>query len=212
MTTLDRRQETSPGPTLRGMASAVLFLAFFSTLWALVGIAGLRGLDGNALLIVAILIGLALLVAGISLNRAARRLPQRAAGAAAQERQRKNKWFLLIFVTELLLILIAHVLLSLVNRLDLFIPATLLIVGIHFFPLAALFRVKIYYPAGALLCALVIVTLLVVPQRLKLDGLQIAAWQVVPGLSAAIILWASGLIQWLNGRRQLDRKRRETRR
>jgi hypothetical protein len=78
----------------------------------------------------------------------------------------------------------------------LYIPAALFIVGAHFFPLAALFRIKIYYLAGVLLCALVIVTLLAAPQRLKLDGLQIAAWQAVLGLTAAIVLWASGLIQF----------------
>jgi hypothetical protein len=203
MTTIDRPQESSAGPTLRGLASAVLFLAFFSTLWVVVGIGGLNGLDETGLALLTVLIELALFVAGGSLSRTARRLPQLAAGAVAGQQRCKNRWFLIIFGAELLLILIAHVVLSLINRLDLFIPATMFIVGVHFFPLAALFRVKIYYPAGALLCVLVIATLLAVPQRLKIDGFQIAAWHAVLGLLGAIILWASGLIQWLKGKRLL---------
>jgi hypothetical protein len=206
MTTMDRNPGTSPEPRLRGFASAVLFLAFFSTLWALVGIGGMHGLDEIPLLMVTILVGLALFVAGASLRRLARRLPPRAANTKAGGRQSKNRWFIIIFGSELLLILVAHAILSLVNRLNLFIPVAMFIVGVHFFPLAALFRIKIYYLAGALLCALVIVTLLAVPQRLNLDGLQIAAWQAVLGLSAAIVLWASGLLQWLNGRRLLARR------
>ena len=206
MTTMNRHPETGSEPRVRGVASAVFFLALFSTLWAFVGIGGLHGLYETRLTVVTILIGLALIVGGISLNRSARRLPQRADRLVPQGRQRMNKWFFVIFAIELLSIVIAHVLLSLVNRLDLFLPVTMFIVGVHFFPMAALFRIKIYNIAGALLCAVVIITFFVVPQSLRLDGFQIAAWQVVLGFCAAIILWACGFFQWLNGKRLLVRK------
>ena len=200
---MERRSNTSPELRLRGVASAVLFLTFFSTLWALVGIGGMQGLYETPLFIVTVLIGLALLVAGVSLRRIARHLPRRAPGVDNSERQGNNKWFTIIFGTELILILASHAILSLVNRLDLFIPASVFIVGIHFFPLAALFRVRIYYLVGALLCVLAIVSVLAVPQYLKLDGHQIASRQVILGLWSAFILWVSGFLQFLTGKRLL---------
>ncbi len=199
MSMSDQRQETTSVPRVKGFSSAVLFLSFFSTVWALVGIGGLNAINKTGLVIVIFLIGIALFLVGFSLSRAARRLPQRAAG----QRQGKTRWFIIVFGAELLLILIAHIILSLVNRLDLFIPATMVIVGVHFFPLATLFRVKVYHLVGALFLVLVIITLLAVPQRLRLDGFQIAAWQAVLGLFAAIILWSTGLVLWFKGRRLL---------
>ena len=138
MSMSDQRQETTSVPRVKGFSSAVLFLSFFSTVWALVGIGGLNAINKTGLVIVIFLIGIALFLVGSSLSRAARRLPQRAAG----QRQGKTKWFIIVFGAELLLILIAHIILSLVNRLDLFIPATMVIVGVHFFPLAKLLSGK----------------------------------------------------------------------
>jgi hypothetical protein len=78
-----------------------------------------------------------------------------------------------------------------------------LIVGVHFFPLAALFQVKTHYLVGALLCLLAIITLLVVPESIKLGGQQITAQWVVLGFGAALILWGVGLSLWLLGKRLL---------
>ena len=206
MATMKRQTKISPESRLRGLASAVLFLAFFSTLWALVGIGGMQGLYEPPLFILAVLIGLVLLIAGVSLRRIARHLPRRTTVVDTSGRLGKNKWFIIIFATELLLIVAAHAILSFVNHLDLFIPAAVFIVGVHFFPLATLFRIRIYYLVGTLLCALAIVTVLVIPQRLTLAGHLIDSWQAILGLCAAIILWLSGFLQWLKGKRLLARR------
>jgi hypothetical protein len=78
-----------------------------------------------------------------------------------------------------------------------------LIVGVHFFALAALFRVKIYYLVGAILCLLAIITLFAVPESVNFDGQQITAQWVVLGFGSAIILWGVGLGLWLLGKRLL---------
>ena len=67
---------------MRGVASGVLFMAFFGTLWASIGIGGLQGWGGLWLAIVAVLVGIALLSGGISLLLASRRLPNQVAEAA----------------------------------------------------------------------------------------------------------------------------------
>ena len=69
-----------------------------------------------------------------------------------------------------------------------FIPAAVaFVVGLHFFPLAPLFRVPLYHATGAGLCLVAVVTPIVAAPL----GAQTVAWQVVPGLSVAAILWAT---------------------
>ncbi len=99
-------------------------------------------------------------------------------------------WFGIVFGTEILLIALANILLS-TFQVDRFIPpATALIVGIHFVPLARLFRVPMYYITGALLIMLALVALLL--------GLQIAGpspynWSLFVGVGTTLILWLTVL-------------------
>jgi hypothetical protein len=66
MAFIDRHQELSSGTSVRGIASGVIFLALFGTLWAVLGIEGLKGLDENWLAAGTILVGFTLLGGGIS--------------------------------------------------------------------------------------------------------------------------------------------------
>lgn len=72
-----------------------------------------------------------------------------------------------------------------------FIPAGVaLVVGLHFFPLASLFRVPLYYVTGAALCVVAVST----PIAALSLGASTAVWQVVSGLGAAAILWATSAV------------------
>ena len=59
---------------------------------------------------------------------------------------------------------------------------------------------------GALLCFLAIITLLAVPEQLRLSGMQIQVWWVILGLGGAFILWGVGFANWLLGKRLLAKK------
>jgi hypothetical protein len=203
MSFTDKHPKPIRGGFVRGAASGVIFIAFFSTLWAQIGIMGLQGWGTPWLTIATILVGLALFGGSMSLLLTSRRLQERVARAEAQERRSKNKWFRIIFLTEGVLILIAAFVCNAVNRFDLFLPVMVLIVGVHFFPLAAVFRENIHYLAGALLCLLVTITLLVVPERADVGNLHIVAWEVILGFCSALILWGDGLALWLQGKRLL---------
>ena len=207
MTFLNRNQAPGTKPSVRGVATGVLFLALFGALWAAMGINGLKGWEEPWLLVVVMLFGLALLLAGVSLLRASRRSP--ATKIEIKGGQSRSKWFRIVFATELITIVIAMAICRAVNRFDLFYPVMMLIVGIHFFPLAHLFRVKKYHVAGALLCSLAVVTLLVVPEQFHLSNLQVAAWLVILGFGGAFILWGVGFAHWLQGRRLLAQRKRE---
>ncbi len=200
---MTQTSSTIPGFAVRGVASGVLFMAFFGTLWATIGIGGLQGWGGPWLLILTLLIGLGLLLGGVSLLIASRRLPNTVAQDDAQEGRRIGIWFGIVFASEGILIAVASVICNAINRFDLFFPIMAIIVGLHFLPLASLFEVKPYYLVGTLLCLLAIITLLFVPRKVLLNGQQITAQWVVLGFGAALILWAVGLGLWLLGRRLL---------
>ena len=200
---MDKTSSTVPGFAVRGVASGVIFMAFFGTLWANIGIGGLQGWGGVWFLIVAVLVGIGLLLGGISLLLASRRLSDQIAEADVPRGRRIGLWFVIIFASEGVLIGVASGICNALHRFDLFFPIMALIVGIHFFPLAALFQVKVYYLVGALLCLLAIITFLAVPERVTFGGQQIIAQWIVLGFGAAFILWGVGVGLWLLGRRLL---------
>jgi hypothetical protein len=206
MTIANRNQESNSGPSVQGIARSVLFLVFFGALWASIGINGLNRLEEPWLAIVVMLIGLVLLIAGISLSRASRRIPTQVPTTDTQEGQQRSKWFRIVFAIELIAIMIAYVICSAVNRSDLFYPVMMFIVGVHFFPLASIFRIRRYYGTGALLCFLAVATLLVMPEQLRLSGTQIQVWWVTLGLGGAFILWAVGFANWLMGKKLLTQR------
>ncbi len=197
---------TIPGAAVRGVASGVLFMAFFGTLWANIGLGGLQGWGTPWLTIVTILAGVALLLGGISLFLASRRLSNQVSEADARRWRRMGIWFGVVFATEGILIWIASAICNAINRFDLFFPIMAIIVGVHFFPLAALFQVKAHYVVGALLCLLAIITLLVIPENITLGTQQITAQWVVLGFGAALILWGVGWKLWLDGKRLSEGK------
>jgi len=198
---------TIPAAAVRGVASGVLFMAFLAP-----GGGGTPrgGWGGGASLwpsFVAVLIGITLLSGGIALLVASRRLPNAVVKAETEADARREKrtgiLFGITFGAEGLLIGVASAVCHAINRVDLFFPLMALIVGVHFFPLAALFQVKIYYFVGALLCVLAIFTLLVVPQRVMRGGQAITAQDAMLGFGAALILWGVGVWLWLRGKRML---------
>ena len=69
-------------------------------------------------------------------------------------------------------------------------PAVVIIVGLHFFPLARGIPVPIYYRTGGALVAVGLVALL----------LPAPAAAIVSGMAAALILWGSGIVLVARGR------------
>ncbi|WP_195914020.1 hypothetical protein [Planomicrobium sp. YIM 101495] len=60
-----------------------------------------------------------------------------------------------------------------------------MIVGVHFFPLASLFGVRIYHLTGGLICALALVTWIFIPVRISIDRYEANAYMTVVGLGSA---------------------------
>ncbi|OIK12651.1 hypothetical protein [Bacillus sp. MUM 13] len=199
-------QTIIPGAAVRGTAAGVLFMAFFGTLWAGIGIRGLQGWGFLWFMIVSLLIGVFLLIGGIKLIKKSKMLSNVIMeGNSARHSKKMGIMFGIIFGLEGVFIATASAICSAANHLDLFVPVMALIVGAHFFPLARLFRVRIHYIAGTLLCLLAIVTLLILPVRITIEHHQIEVWWVTLGFGSALILWGTGAALWLTGLRLLKR-------
>lgn len=198
-------QTMIPRAAVRGTAIGVLFMGFFGTMWASIGIGGLQGWGFIWLLILSMSIGIALLIGGLILIRKSRGLSNEMTIEDARHSKRVRMWFSIIFSIEGGMIGAASAICSATNHFDLFFPVMTLIVGAHFFPLAYLFKVRVHYIVGTLLCLLAIVTLLIVPARVTLGHHQIIIWWAFVGFGSALILWGTGVTVWFMGRKLLNK-------
>ncbi len=82
------------------------------------------------------------------------------------EAEKKNdKWFLIVFGVEGFLILLVKNILVNIGRDELFVPCFALIVGLHFIPLASLFKRKFDYYLAGWICAVAIIGLIFSVQK-----------------------------------------------
>jgi len=194
----------SHGSAIRGMASGVFFMAIFGTLWALTGIMGLQGWGVPLLLVVTAAICIALIISGGSLIKASGKIKDPVSETGQRIGKRMKFWFNIIFVTEGVAIAITIAVCNAIRQPELIPLIIAIIVGIHFFPLASLFRVRLYYYTGALLCLLAIITWLLVPQEVTIGGHRIHAYMSVIGIGSALTNWGTALAIWLVGKRLLS--------
>jgi hypothetical protein len=75
------------------------------------------------------------------------------------------------------------------RRPDLIGIVTIAISGAHFFALAVAIQARASYVKGALLGAIVVATLLLVPSEVRLGGRPVVAWLAFPCFAAAVVLW-----------------------
>jgi hypothetical protein len=197
-------QTTIPRAAVRGTASGVIFMAFFGTLWAGIGIRGMQGSEFPVLITLSLLIGVILFISAIALIKNSRQLTNEVIKKDGDRWRKKNRWFGIIFSLEGLFIAIAAFICVATNHLNLFVPVMALIVGAHFFPLAFLFQVPIYYITGTLLCLLATIVMLTFPVKIIISDHQIMAWWVSVGFGSALILWGTGVIVCLRGFRLLS--------
>ena len=167
---------------VRGVASGLLFLALFGTVWAWVGASGMQGWGYPWLRVATAIVGIILLAGGIRLLRASRPLSDETVGSEVERVQPLGRQFRIVLTIEVVAIVAAVAVCNLTGYPDLIVPIVALIVGVHFFPLAALFHVRAYYVTGVLLCLLVIITLLAVPPVVTLGARRILAWWSIVGL------------------------------
>jgi hypothetical protein len=169
--------------SIRGMLIGCAVMFGFGILWIVVGLSGGRFSPGW------VRIGLAaaggVLAAWISLFTIRYlRGHQRAAPAPPPEQamlaRRIGRRFGRINAVQWGAIIAAIIALNVIHRTGFIAPAIAVIVGIHFLPLAALFRQPSYYATGTLGCIIGVIGFLIADDAARLS---------VVGLSFGLLLW-----------------------
>jgi hypothetical protein len=176
---------------LRGRATGVLFLSGFGALWFLLGRAASQRLSLPTAC--ALAAGLVALVAGtVLLRRRSAALP--ASRLDPEEQRQAGRTFGRVNAAQWAAIVLIAVVLGRLH-LDAYTPAAVtVVVGLHFFPLARLFRSPQHHVTGAALVLWGAVCLLLVPR----DVLQSTS-----AFGTGAILWTAAAVTLVRSFRQL---------
>ena len=158
-----------------GLAGASIWLASVGAIFPIVGLIFV----GTSLAWTVVALTVAAVVALVLIDSAVIRdvrrvvvpLPQRTDGDRLMVR--RFNW---VLAGEIAAFCVVNTVLSIVRRYELMVPADVMIVGIHFLPLAWVFRVPRYYPLGIAFCAAVGVTMALVPSGEHFGA--VSAWYV----------------------------------
>jgi hypothetical protein len=174
-------------PFARGAAIGAMILTVFAAVWALSGLMSWPQAPAWTFAIVTLAIG-ALAVYSVARFVATSRLPREQEDAqAARQWLMAVIWLALILAVQMMFIAVATIILGNSDQASLLPVVVTAIVGVHFLPLALVFRIPIYWGTGLLLLACVAGSLLMADQnvRLLLLGLSVA---LVLSISAVVVL------------------------
>jgi hypothetical protein len=134
-----------PASALRGVATGLLMMTFFTGIWAGIAYGGLFMSTFRFVLILFLVFMILFLVNGVRFFRIAKKFPGAVSHEDATEKKRMGKWFGIIFGAEGLAIFLAVNIVIKLGHPDLIIPAIALVVALHFYPMAKIFKRKIDY-------------------------------------------------------------------
>lgn len=162
---------------LRGLAFGVFFMTAFAFVWSALAAYFLRRMGWQTWLVISIITVALCFGAERQLERAGQlhqRPPEPSSVAVGRQ-------FRAVLIAENTAVLLAILVLAKMGRRDLIVSAIALIVGIHFFPLARIFGMRLYYASGA-----------------AIVGASLLAMRIrVPNLRQGITCAACGLVLWM---------------
>ncbi|MFC7830893.1 hypothetical protein [Streptomyces sp. NPDC057375] len=168
---------------LRGRATGGGILGFFALGWTGWGISALPRAAGLTFLAVGVLASAAV---GVLAVRCARRATGAPAADDPARRRAIGRRYGLIVAAEWIGLAAAAWAIDGTGHPQLIPVAITLGVGIHFFPLAALFHIRAYHLTGAALCLIALATGIAAP----LAGVFVL-WTLLPGFGSALTLYAT---------------------
>jgi hypothetical protein len=180
----------SEAGTLHGRGIGVMFLAFFGTWWMVAGLNGILGIKPALLVAV---VGVALFAAGWRQSQREEREPDAGDAAQATVDAQRAKVFRNVNIAQWSGIVCLLGVLNLTHRVEWIMPGIMVIVGLHFFPLAKLFHNKSHYLTGTALVVLAASYPFVMAQGPS---------SAVGPIGAALILWLSAATTLLHAARR----------
>ena len=180
---------TVPIPTtFRGPGIRMMFLGFFGTWWTL---AGCQGLYGASIPVVtaAAIVGLSIFCVGLYLSLTSVQRPQEEQPEALQRAQART--FRNINIVQWVAVAALIVTLNVLGHGEWLYPGIMIIVGLHFLPLARLFPAS---KVNNFITGLALVAVALIYPFVAVGGPQ-NPWGP---LAAGLILWTSALITFAN--------------
>ncbi|WP_458072145.1 hypothetical protein [Rhodanobacter sp. BL-MT-08] len=181
-------------PALRSRGLGMIACACFGAFWAGTAVATAAVSYAAAYFFVIALISTWLLIAAVRLLRRSRHMT--ALSDTVAPAQRRTRWlFFAIFAAEIIALNVVANLLVSHHRISYLMPAIAVIVGLHFYPLAKLFRATRYYATAT------VMTLAGIGAILALNsGLAVSPVDVTLDIICALALWLTGLLSWRSAR------------
>jgi hypothetical protein len=137
-----------PGEAVKGIATGLIMMAVLTLVWAGIAFGGLYKTGIWLVLLVFPVLSIVFLVNAIKLFKAAKYFPKLTSEADIAEEKSMGKWFGIIFGAEGLGIFVGINIAYNLGHPDLLFPVIALCVGLHFFPLAKVFKRTIDYYIG----------------------------------------------------------------
>jgi hypothetical protein len=160
-------QAAKVAEAVSGRATGVLFFAGFGAIWMINGLAAMHRLNPISLAAIA-MIAAALAIPAIRLLRiaasSASRNPPAPAEIECQAEIKRAFWR--VNTAQWIAILAAIVVLNLAQKVEYLAPVITFIIGMHFFPLATLFRYRAHNLTGTLLVLWAIANTATLPPQL----------------------------------------------
>jgi len=182
-----------PGIVLRSIAGGMLLMALFTYGWINVGISGWHA-KGMAWLWLAVIFSALLIVNALYFFIMSKHFPGLSGAADKAEGKRMGMWYGIIFGGEGAVIGGTCAVLSITGHAEFIIPAIALIIGIHFFPMAKLFRRTIDYYIATWTCLVGLTGIYLVS-----NGADISVTNTVTGFGVAAATAAYGIYMILAG-------------
>lgn len=132
-------------PVMKRIASGLMMMAFFTLIWAGIALGGLHCSLYATVLVIFPILAIVFVIKGIGLFKVAKHFPQPESEEDKAEGKRMGMWFGIIFGGEGLGIFIAVNVVVNIGHPELIVPAIALVVGLHFYPMARLFKRRIDY-------------------------------------------------------------------
>ena len=142
---MEAKPHIIPGAAVKGIATGLCMMAFFTLLWAGIAFGGLKATNWWFLLIIFPALSIVFVINAVKLFGIAKYYPKLTSEADLAEEKRMGKWFGIIFGAEGLGIFIGINVVINLGYPQLTIPVLALVVGLHFFPLAKVFKRTIDY-------------------------------------------------------------------
>ena len=192
---MSARPHIVPRIAISSIATGLLMMAFFTMMWA--GIAyGSMG-HGLVVLILFSLISALFICYAVYLFIISRRFPQMQSEEDKAEGKRTGKWFGIIFGAEGLAIFVAINIVINLGHADLTIPVIALVVGLHFYPMAKIFKRTVDYYLATWTNLVAIIAIILILNKTY----PAASVDAFAGIGTAIATSCYGMYMIYTGRR-----------